>query len=1184
MDNMTARRRSRTADIHAGDKMTAGVRFRTSSLFIATLVGAFCIAVLTTSDADAQIQNSDQRKCILAINKAASKLAKAQGRQVAKCFKDATSGALPAASLDACVSDAGQKVASALQKVVDSAAKKCPDVPDFGFSGAATTNSVVINQELALVEDLYGDDLAAALVTGAADPDGARCQAAVTKRYSRIGSEVLRAFNDCKKDGLGTGAIDSTTALGNCLATVDADPKGKINKSVQKLGKDFLKRCSEPLAAPTAPFPGDCESAPDFLACAEAHAMCRACLELRNMDNISIDCESFDNGLVDASCIDPDADECAGENGGDNCDENATCTDEPDGFSCACDAGYEGDGVVCTDTDECTLGTDNCDANATCTNEPGTFSCACNLGFTGDGQTCTDIDECTLGTDNCDPVNASCANTQGGFICSCNSGFQGDGVTCTDIDECGTGTDNCDANAVCTNTIGSFNCVCNAGFTGDGVTCIDNDECAAGTDNCDGNATCTNVPGTFTCACNSGYSGDGVTCTDIDECAAGTDNCDANATCSNTPGSFTCSCNSGYSGSGVTCTDDNECLGEGSGNNCSVDADCANLAGSFTCDCSKGTSGNPFGSICAPIQLALTSPTHGIFTQAGSVGITGTVAVDDIADVSLTINGSPVTVDPGGTFSSSLTTNAATIFNEVRAVLTHTPTGYVTRDRVVVIVGPSNGLGANLPQSVGLRINDTGFNALEPILTSLVDLDLGTLIPPGTEFISDFCFLDSIFGCLTRGDVRVTGASIGNFGIDIDSQTNFIDGTISLTSLLVELRVDTNTVDCDLEITASSAVIDGDYTLEPDPGDATVIDVNQPNDVSVNFSNFNENFTSGVCDFLEPLLGGLLGDVEAQTRDGLVGFMRDPDGAGPGDGVIAQAIEDALGDVELTGPIGDGFGVNLDTPLFAIPEDTNGITLASGAIMTTANPDPGSPTFPQTLVIPATYPTAQLATGVTPIGGVAYGMGIAISESGFNQILAAQAESGSLSSDITELDLTGGGTPLPLTAGLFALLIPQFSQLDPATALTLQIRPTIAPALTGGVAPGGEIAELVISHLEISVVSGPVGMETNHGTFAVDAAAAFDLTIDPGTGDLVPAIAAPDPAEVLITLLENPLCIDEGQLQLTIPALIGPLVPQLAGAFGSFPLPTFLGLQPTAVEVSRVGEFLGVFLDVVPGP
>ncbi|PKN44429.1 MAG: hypothetical protein CVU59_11655, partial [Deltaproteobacteria bacterium HGW-Deltaproteobacteria-17] len=89
--------------------------------------------------------------------------------------------------------------------------------------------------------------------------------------------------------------------------------------------------------------------------------------------------------------------------GTESCDDLNTQNNDGCASDCKIETGYSclGEPSVCTDDDECTLGTDNCSANATCTNTLGGFSCACNAGFSGDGVTCTDLDECTLGTDNC---------------------------------------------------------------------------------------------------------------------------------------------------------------------------------------------------------------------------------------------------------------------------------------------------------------------------------------------------------------------------------------------------------------------------------------------------------------------------------------------------------------------------------------------------------------------------------------------------------------------------------------------------------------------------------------------------------------------------------------------------------------------------------------------------------------
>ena len=51
--------------------------------------------------------------------------------------------------------------------------------------------------------------------------------------------------------------------------------------------------------------------------------------------------------------------------------------------------------VTETPVNECTTGKHNCSPNATCTDTASSFTCTCTSGYTGDGVTCTDIDECS---------------------------------------------------------------------------------------------------------------------------------------------------------------------------------------------------------------------------------------------------------------------------------------------------------------------------------------------------------------------------------------------------------------------------------------------------------------------------------------------------------------------------------------------------------------------------------------------------------------------------------------------------------------------------------------------------------------------------------------------------------------------------------------------------------------------
>lgn len=100
----------------------------------------------------------------------------------------------------------------------------------------------------------------------------------------------------------------------------------------------------------------------------------------------------------------------------------------------------------------------DCDGNATCSDNDGGYSCSCNTGYMGNGtrgncfgkhlkcfvvflgewcaiifiiKCCVDLNECeNFDTNNCH-VNASCMNTIGSFYCSCFDGFLGNGVNCS---------------------------------------------------------------------------------------------------------------------------------------------------------------------------------------------------------------------------------------------------------------------------------------------------------------------------------------------------------------------------------------------------------------------------------------------------------------------------------------------------------------------------------------------------------------------------------------------------------------------------------------------------------------------------------------------------------------------------------------------------------------------------------
>ncbi|XP_028414143.1 uncharacterized protein LOC114537208 [Dendronephthya gigantea] len=195
-----------------------------------------------------------------------------------------------------------------------------------------------------------------------------------------------------------------------------------------------------------------------------------------------------------------------------------------------------------------------CHPLVSCFNHPTNFTCgACPSGYEGDGSICLDVDECGTNTDGCDQT---CGNTVGSYFCECGSGYSlnQDKRSCNDINECSQPND---CSQLCGNTLGSYNCSCRIGFK------IDPDnptECEAQTE-CSSGHGCNQIcyidvlqPGVPKCACRAGYvlGDDKKTCNDINECATTETNlCDQ--LCVNTEGSYNCSCISGYTKAGQSC-------------------------------------------------------------------------------------------------------------------------------------------------------------------------------------------------------------------------------------------------------------------------------------------------------------------------------------------------------------------------------------------------------------------------------------------------------------------------------------------------------------------------------------------------------------------------------------------------------------------------------------------------------
>ncbi|CAG6017969.1 unnamed protein product [Menidia menidia] len=305
-----------------------------------------------------------------------------------------------------------------------------------------------------------------------------------------------------------------------------------------------------------------------------------------------------DLGYVGDGLTCSDVDECQMENA---CPENDTaCVNVPGSFSCVCKQGFTLNGTHCVDVDECDTGQHECSEFAQCVNMKGNHSCFCLSGFTGDGKNCSDFDECQAQNGGCHPVS-SCINMPGSFSCVCPSGMEGDGFDCQDVDECEQNSSlphNCSVHALCLNSNGSYSCQCKDGYQGDGFVCSDVDECELPAA-CSRNMTCSNVPGSYSCHCMLGRVYEEGTCVSEDTCVNASSSCHPLAECHPRQGSFYCGCTDGYEGNGTDCWDVDECA-QSQDKVCSAFSYCLNTNGSYICNCWEGFQDN--GTLCQDID------------------------------------------------------------------------------------------------------------------------------------------------------------------------------------------------------------------------------------------------------------------------------------------------------------------------------------------------------------------------------------------------------------------------------------------------------------------------------------------------------------------------------------------------------------------------------------------------------
>lgn len=617
----------------------------------------------------------------------------------------------------------------------------------------------------------------------------------------------------------------------------------------------------------------------------------------------------------------------------------------------------------------------------------------------------------------------------------------------------------------------------------------------------------------------------------------------------------------------ASCADAVPVCGNGRLDAPSEQCDDGNLADGDCCSATCELEATP----CPPPAVVIDSPAHGSFSQAAQVAVTGHVTGVNWNDALLTLNGTPVPVAQNGAFAASLAPDSARIFTPAFAHLTRQRDGAVATDRVVVIAGAARAAAAAVPSGLALRLNDSAFDAIEPLLSSLVPpIDLSAFLTPGTVLLNDVCYLPLGTSCLGSIDLAIGSSpppGIQGVSFDVDSQPNRVVAAITLVDLVLPLTVTSVSgpaLACDIELHAPATIFAGNYGLSPMAGDPTRVDVVQLGDIAVTTPGLS---TTTTCSGgLGGLVNGLIGPLFSQLLATLGAPLNQVDANG--NTPIAGVLESVFASIDLGGVLGAGLGLDIDAPYAAIVEDAAGISFAADLTATALAPVPGAPTLPAFLDVTETFPAFAANT---PVGAVPYGVASGLSTAAINALLRAQTEQGLLRLSTAAIDLGSG--VVPLTAGALATALPPFGALAPATPLTLRLVPTLAPVLSGA-APPGALAELRLGHLLLEIVESPGPGETVHLRVALDAR--FDADLDAGAGGLTFGLGAPSGADLTTAVLDNPLGVDPGSVAGLAPAIAGGLLPDVEAALGTIPLPAVVG---ASLEVAR-NPYYTMFADL----
>ena len=592
-------------------------------------------------------------------------------------------------------------------------------------------------------------------------------------------------------------------------------------------------------------------------------------------------------------------------------------------------------------------------------------------------------------------------------------------------------------------------------------------------------------------------------------------------------------------------------------------------------------------------------PPEGTIVDAATVVVEGELPPEAVPGGTVVVNDVTGTFTGTHTWTAEIPTSPVGYVTVVKAVYTEPEGGGRYVQRSAVINGPKVDDGEFSPDGVGMRFTNTGLAGLGPVINDLAgsSFDISGMILAQDPLIPP---TDAGLGVTITGRAYEAGSSAVT--IEAASTASGVTTAVEVSDLYIGLDLQLSGLisgACKLELNVPTTSIGATFDFQPDAAAPSKVDVNLVGAPTVATEGVAYQFISGVCDPSTPLLGSIIDSQAGSAIEGTItsGFstqLADPDGAGPADSPIADAIETALAQISIAGSVGDAVKATLNAPFTEITESGSAIDFRADADFASSfgtGPNqcvqpPHAPDFTSSFDVEGAYPTL----GGTSPGGDPYGLGLVISSSAFNQLLSVMTECGLLNQDLTEIPL--GGATLPVNSSVLAALVPEFGTKLPAnTPMVVRIDPQAAPFLTDAAAgPGGETAELMLADVHVDFIQPLPATETRPAaevtwlSLAVDAPLGFDLAFDAANGVLAPTITPPAGSDVTTRVHANSVGADEAAVEAVFSNLFPTFVGGLSSSFSAFPLPGFLGLDLEVIEVARQGNSYVLYANLNPVP